>query len=257
MAYASYDRGFKSGYYNISSAGGAAAAPLKPEFIDASEIGLKTEFFDRRLLLDVDGFYYTITDLQVKFVSPALGLPVTANAASARDMGFDATLEAELTSQLLLTANATYADYTYTSYNNVTFFNYSSTSGNPGNLGVQGKSFLGSADGHEVIFAEPWSENVGLRYHTDTSVGEIIANTNVSFHSRAYFDAQNVQRRDAYQLVNATIGWKSLDRSLGVDVWGRNLANEKYYVNFNYAGYSGDYSPGEPLTFGVTVRYHF
>jgi iron complex outermembrane receptor protein len=249
MGYASYNRGFKSGNYNITSAGGAASAPTKPEFVDAYEIGLKSRFFDNKVLLDVSGFYYDVTDLQVKFVSPALGLPVTGNAATARDEGFDATFEAQLTPEFQLTANVTYSDYKYSSYKNVTFFNYIN--------GVQGSSYIADATGKEVIFAEPWSGSVGGRYHVDTSVGEITANLNLSFHAKSYFDAQNALERTPYQLLNASVGWTSMDRKWGVDVWGRNLNSAKYYINYNYAAFSGDYSPGAPMTFGARLRYSF
>jgi iron complex outermembrane receptor protein len=249
MVYASYNRGFKSGFFNITSGGGAATPPTKAEFIDAYDVGFKSQFLDNRLLLDVDGFYYNVSDLQVKFTSPTLGLPIFGNAASAIDKGFDATFEARLTPQLQLTANVTYADYTYQSYNNVTFFNYVN--------GVQGSGYLASAAGKEVIFAEPWSGNVGARYHVNSSMGEWTANANLSFHAKAYFDAQNILARDAYQIFNASLGWRSLDHTWGVDLWGRNLNGAKYYIGESYAAYSGDYSPGQPRMFGVTLHYHY
>ena len=249
MAYASYNRGFKSGNFNITSAGGAASPVIQPEFIDAYEIGLKTQFLDKRVLLDVDAFYYNVTNLQVRFINPVNGLPVNGNAATARDDGVDATLEVALTPQLQLSANATYADFRYSSYKNASFVRFTGT--------LAGSSFVGDATGNEVIFAEPVSGNLGARYHIDTSVGEITANTNVGFHSNTYFDAQNALRRAPFQLLSATVGWRTPDRVWGVDVWGQNLLSAKYATTVNYAGPAGDYSPGPPLSFGATLRYHF
>jgi iron complex outermembrane receptor protein len=249
MAYGSYNRGFKSGNFNITSAGGAASAPIKAEFIDAYEIGLKSQFFDRRVLLDVAGFYYNVTNLQIRYVNPVTGLPVNGNAATARNEGVDASLEVAVTPQFRLTANATYADFRYSSFKNASFIRFTGA--------VAGASYVGDATGNEVIFAEPVSGNLGARYHVETSSGDLTANANVSFHSTTYFDAQNALRRPPFQLLSATVGWRSPDHIWGVDVWGQNLLNAKYPTAFNYAGPAGDYSPAPPLTFGVTLRFHY
>lgn len=247
MFYGSYNRGFKSGYYNIVSNAASAAPPVQAEYIDAYEVGIKSQIFDRKVMLNIAGFYYDVTNLQVKYVGPG-GIPVLGNAAAARNKGLDASLDVQLTPQLQLTANVTYADFKYKSYM-ATFNNY--------NGGVLGSAYIGDASGNRVIFAEPWSGNIGARYHTDTAIGGVFANVNMSFHSTAYFDAQNLQRRAPYQLLNATVGWTSSDRTWGIDIWGRNLTGEKYSNYGAYTSVSGAYSPGAPLTYGITARFHY
>src|SRR3546814_16935007 len=64
MVYASYNRGFKGGGYNIASPN---VAPFRPETLDDWEAGLKSELFDRRLTFNVNGFLYKYRNMQVIF----------------------------------------------------------------------------------------------------------------------------------------------------------------------------------------------
>src|SRR3546814_11114240 len=89
MVYASYNRGFKSGGYNIASPN---VAPFRPETLDDWEAGLKSELFDRRLTFNVNGFLYKYRNMQVIFF-PTGGVagarPVIANAAKSTLYGID------------------------------------------------------------------------------------------------------------------------------------------------------------------------
>src|SRR3546814_12994752 len=62
LGYLSYNRGFKSGVYNILSLTGA---PVRPEIVDAYEAGLKTTFLDRKVRLNVAAFGYGFQDIQL------------------------------------------------------------------------------------------------------------------------------------------------------------------------------------------------
>ena len=91
--YASATRGFKSGGFN-NAAVSAATAGFNPEKLWSYEAGTKTQFFDRRLRLNLTGFIYDYKDLQVRqFLGP--GNAVISNAASARVKGFEAELLAK------------------------------------------------------------------------------------------------------------------------------------------------------------------
>lgn len=63
MIYASYARGYKGGGFNPPSEGNATSS-FAPETVNSFEIGSKNSFFDRRLSLNVTGFYYKYNDYQ-------------------------------------------------------------------------------------------------------------------------------------------------------------------------------------------------
>ena len=62
MGYVSYSTGFKSGGYNLTVSNNP---PYKPEDIKATEVGLKSELFDRHLRLNVSAYNYLYSNIQV------------------------------------------------------------------------------------------------------------------------------------------------------------------------------------------------
>ncbi len=62
MLYVSYSKGFKSGEINPSA---YQVEPVQPEKIQAYEIGMKSQFFNR-LTLNASAFYYDYTNLQLQ-----------------------------------------------------------------------------------------------------------------------------------------------------------------------------------------------
>src|SRR3546814_2343077 len=82
--YASYNRGTHSSGFSI---GGPGTPPYQPEVLDAYEVGLKSRLFDGVLELNMAGFYYDYSNMQVKTV--LVGVTLIENAASSRIYGFD------------------------------------------------------------------------------------------------------------------------------------------------------------------------
>src|SRR3546814_685752 len=102
LAYASYNRGFKSGLYNSIP---PSADVIQPEVLDAYEAGLKTDLLDRRVRLNVAGFYYDYKNLQVTVFTPTSA--VLQNGAKARIYGADVDLNAKVGDHFTLTAGGT------------------------------------------------------------------------------------------------------------------------------------------------------
>src|SRR5690606_29751304 len=69
MGYASYNRGFKSGAYVLSTA--HEWRPTEPELLDAFEIGFKGYAFDRNVQYSGALYYYDYQDLQQALTDPA------------------------------------------------------------------------------------------------------------------------------------------------------------------------------------------
>ena len=89
--YASFNRGFKSGSYSLQS---PLNAPYLPQYIEAYEIGFKSELFDRRLRLNLAGFHYDIEDYQVRSAAVANpGASLILNAATVKVDGAELEFE--------------------------------------------------------------------------------------------------------------------------------------------------------------------
>ena len=64
--YASYARGFKGAAVNIDNV--SSSESVKPEFVNAVEVGIKSELFDERLYFNLSGFYAEYNDFQSQTV---------------------------------------------------------------------------------------------------------------------------------------------------------------------------------------------
>ncbi|MFD2497723.1 TonB-dependent receptor domain-containing protein [Rhizorhabdus histidinilytica] len=85
--YAKYTNGFKAGGFNgLEHTGAAAALSFGPEYVDGYEAGIKSQWFNRRLTLNVAVFRNDFSDLQVS-ASQNFGVGVVnviGNAGGAR-----------------------------------------------------------------------------------------------------------------------------------------------------------------------------
>jgi iron complex outermembrane receptor protein len=97
-AYATYARSYKSGGINLSGLplDGSnnpilSAATVKPEKVNHYELGLKTQFLDRRLTLNLAGFWTEISDYQATVTNGQLGVlrGYLANAGKVRTRGLE------------------------------------------------------------------------------------------------------------------------------------------------------------------------
>jgi iron complex outermembrane receptor protein len=94
MMYANYSTGFKSGSFDVRAlaiANGSANSPVRPESIEAYEVGFKSSLLNRKLQFNAAMFHYDWKDLQAFAVDPVLG-PVFINLPRSRLQGVEAEL---------------------------------------------------------------------------------------------------------------------------------------------------------------------
>lgn len=73
MVYAKQSRGYRSGGQQLRTFTTADSAPFQPEIVNEQEIGLKYEFFDRRVRLNLAGYHNKINDAQRSHRARAAG----------------------------------------------------------------------------------------------------------------------------------------------------------------------------------------
>ncbi|MBI1251105.1 MAG: TonB-dependent receptor [Alphaproteobacteria bacterium] len=121
LAYASYTRGYNAG--GFSARAGTVAdvtTPFDPEFINAYEVGFKSDWFDRRARLNVALFYNDYEDKQEEAIQP--GPPPTftsttvRNVSGARIMGLEVEATAILNDYFRIDASLGVMDGEYTDY---------------------------------------------------------------------------------------------------------------------------------------------
>lgn len=97
LTYFLYSRGFKSGGWNGRAASAAALGPYDPEFVDAFELGLKSDWLEGLVRANVALFWNKYRDKQEEIVVPAPDSPlgqetIVENASEARTRGVELEL---------------------------------------------------------------------------------------------------------------------------------------------------------------------
>jgi iron complex outermembrane receptor protein len=243
LGYVSYNRGIKSGGFNMINAGTPGYAP---EVLDAYEAGLKTEFLNRTVRLNTAVFFYDYKDIQVFNITGG-GAIRTQNAAAARVYGLDMDLAWRVTPRFTLTAGLGILHSEYTSFPNATF-----TPASP----LQGRQTSGDASGNELVYAPNVSANLSMDYRIPSSTGEFRLNFAVSYRDSVFVSADNRLQIPSYFLANASIGWTSRNDRFGVRLWVRNLFNEDYYANRTEQALGDIQYLAPPITAGITLSTH-
>ncbi|HWU95688.1 MAG TPA: TonB-dependent receptor, partial [Sphingomonas sp.] len=127
-AYATYARSFKSGGINLSglplnstSTGvDLSTQTVKPEKVDHFEIGLKTQFLDRRLTINAAGFWTEIRDYQATVNNNAINVirGYLANAGKVRSRGFEWDASFRPGKAFNIYFNGAYTDAKYIDFKN-------------------------------------------------------------------------------------------------------------------------------------------
>lgn len=255
MAYATYSRGYKSGTFNTIP---VSLAVARPEIVDAYELGLKTQFFDRKVRLNISAYYYDLKNPQVQIVDgPSIEVE---NAKSARIKGVDVEAQAVVAQGFVLNAGAAYTHARYHSYNNAVFVDLNPNT-NPalGPVGGDAAARAGDASGNLMPRTPKLTLNAGASYHLDSSLGGFDFDANYYYNDGFYWQADNRLRQGSYNIVNAGVGYTIPNSSYKVRAWGKNLFSEKYYTSaLQNTGPGGDVgTPGAPRTYGVTVSAAF
>lgn len=242
--YASYSRGYKSGGYNFDRAGFTTPATpnardlaFSQETVDAYELGVKGEFFDRTLRANLAVFKQKFSGFQlieytgINFVVRSLDEAVTEG------------VELELTwmpiDGLTLTNGTSYTDAYYPNI--------------AGNLTYAGREMEQSPD---------WVNVSSVTYEFPVADGLVgVAYADARYSSEFFtggFDPNRIQ--SSFTTVNARFSLRSEAGDWAVDLWARNLFDTEYYRRVIPATFqAGSYSAflGDPRTYGITLRRDF
>jgi iron complex outermembrane receptor protein len=115
MLYASWSKGFKSGGWTTRLSDPILSgdqAQFGPEFAKTTELGVKSELFERRLLVNSAVFYTNYDGIQLNFQEGAS--PVLHNAGNARIKGIEVESQAIIGGGFSLSLAGGYLDAKYT-----------------------------------------------------------------------------------------------------------------------------------------------
>ena len=245
LGYVSYNRGIKSGGFNILNVNNPA---YEPERLDAFETGLKTEFLDGDVTLNLGGFYYDYSNLQViQFINFAQSV---VNGAKAEIYGLDVDFHARLAEGFSLNGGLELLHAEFTDYQNA--------------VGSIPKPAGGAtlitvdASGNRIPQAQKFAASLAADYETGLSFGTLHFNVTGNYNGNYYLEPDNFLKQGDYVILNASVKWTSANERYSFSVWGRNLADEDVITNgtSQAIGYPISYGQ-QPQTFGITAGVNF
>jgi iron complex outermembrane receptor protein len=294
LAYASYNRGFRSGTFVPQA---TPILVLQPEVVDAYELGIKTDLFDRRVRFNLAGYYYDQTNVQV--VQIIAGTQNVYNAKGARIKGLDGDISFQVTDGLRIFGGFNYTDARYTDFTDAiisvpypvaasappfstTQFTYvdsqtGQTVANPVCLGtflpptittqaardafyrarLGGNCLLrGDASGNRLQNTPEWTFSIGGNWAIPTSAGKFTLAGNVYYNSGFAATPDERVIQPGYTTIDASLSWEPMDH-FSIRVWGKNLTDEFYRTQLSASNSGDNGTSAAPRTYGVTLGFDF
>lgn len=263
LFYAKFSRGYQAPGYNafpgvFTNGSGGLYSPIntfEPEKLDAYEVGAKTQFLDRRVTLNVAGFYYKYSNLQVQHTIGPSQVEIQ-NAASATVKGIEGSLTVVPVRGLTLSGNLTYLDAKYDRFCEPT------SQANPiaGDPICAGTVSDADRSGNQLTNAPKWQGGVAVSYTVPVgTLGEIHANGSYFYQSNSYFASNNepLQATGSINQFDARLGFQ-LTGGPEIYAYGKNLTNESHLDTAARATALTIFQHyADPRTYGVGVRYRF
>jgi iron complex outermembrane receptor protein len=272
--YASYSQGFKSGGWNFSGAPSPALLlPIKPEIVDAYEIGFKTA--SRLFRFDIAAFYYDYRDIHVsQFVpdplctpsptQPCGTRPLTTNGPKSEIYGIDGQVTFTPTEALNIRLGAAYLHARY-----IDFATATGTGLNPV-TNVNIPSQVQDWSNKEMARSPSFSGTAGIDYELETAQGTFVFALTGSFTTSYVVNNPSLfgpvagalankqrYRQGGYALLNGQINWTDSSEHFYLGVFAKNLTNKRYFINYSALG-SGDVGVyAAPRVVGVKAGYKF
>ncbi len=278
LLYASVSTGFKSGI--LFAATGSNYS--RPETLTAYTVGSKNRFFDNKLQLNVEAFYWAYKDQQISHLAPAQvattpagpifgPIYITENAGSATIYGAEAELLFQPTRNDLLSANV---QYLHTNYDSLNYQYYSTTGiapvvGCPTTLttaigaSAAARIYAVNCSGRPLVNAPRWVLNAAYEHTFDLGgAGRVRAGADTRVETSRYLsiDFVDVGRQGSYMMSNAHLTYETESGAFALTGFVNNIEDELVFSNtVQSPAKSGTFynQIRPPRTYGVRASVKF
>jgi len=261
MTYAKFGTGYRSGGFNVRASSVGQRFDFPPEKATAGEVGIKSEFFDRRVRLNASLWYTDYKDLQTTVYTNTAGGAASGftNPAKATFQGFEAEFTSIPFRHFTLSASIGYTDADYKEL----FFPAPGT-------GV----ITNYADISHFVYVPKWTANASAQYEVpETGFGDLMFRVDYSTKSRRWFHQNNLATLNpfndqisspAHYNLDARISLSNIPLgmsrgSLGLSAYVENLTDRHYPVSgidFGALGFAGNVF-NMPRRFGLDLKFKY
>jgi iron complex outermembrane receptor protein len=257
LAYATYSRGSKSGGLSLGDLPAGISPVVKPETVNAWELGVKSQFWDRRVTLNAAAYWTEVKNYQAgvteQIGTTSSSIRYISNIPGVRSRGFELDLTVAPTEWIRFSGSAAYNQATYKDYRNAQV-----APENRNLTQIQDLTGVQLANAPKFIYniAADLVQPVSLLTPSDELY------TRLDYNHRSSNDTSGSNsiytRIPGYGLANARIGVRLQDARYDLAVWVTNLFDKQYFESLgasNQGLITG--ALGTPRTFGGTLRVRF
>jgi len=237
LLYTSYSTGFKSGGWTTRLIfPSSTESEFGPEKSATLEVGFKSSLLQNRLSTDVALFSTLYKDIQLPFIAPGFGTPVTMNAGTARINGAELEASAIVVHGLKMSSSLAYLDARYTELQ-------------AGATGIT----LGS----DLPKTPKWKASLSPQYTFPVFRGEFRAALQYTYTSSLYNDTENTPllRRPSTDMLDGSVSYAATS-GWTLTVGCTNLTNGRFLIagaaQPSVIGYFGTYN--EPREWYLQLR---
>ena len=240
MVYASASKGYMVGGYNpyCSMNPTTQTFTYDEEKTWNYEAGIKTSWFNNKLMANLSIFYIDIKDKQVSEV--VSNIVSITNAADAHSQGCEFEIQARPIRGLDI-----FAGFGYTE---AEFDDFKATEWNDTYTALVENDY----EDNDLQYAPNYTYNLSVQYRHESG---FFGRADFLGTDNFYGDHANTAEADSYEIVNLRLGYES--EHFDLILWGKNLFDEEYLT---YVAPYGAYNvgvDGPPQTFGATITYRF
>ncbi len=226
--YTYYSKGYRSGGFNFRNAAPTVIppGPTREEEVQTVELGLKTEFANGRVRLNLAVFRNEITDAQreINVGDPnhagVVVLQATINAGDVTIDGFEADFVALVTDNISI--NASYGKMNG-DYDRID----PSVAQIEADLGLPFPLI-----GGEPPRLAPTNYSVGFSWDIPAGgLGLFNVAGNYSFREAHFYDDSNLNKFEDQKRFNASVNWFAPNEQRQVSIYGKNLTDQPNYGN--------------------------
>lgn len=218
LTYISYSEGFRSGGFNGRNSDPANIGPFDPEFVDNYELGMKGDFADNTVRLNLAAFYTDYSDKQEEVIE-ADGFggsnTVVRNASTVEIMGLEGELTWVLSENFQLNANFGYLDAQYDEYL----------------ADLSGDGIITDNSDLELRRVPEWTGGINGLYTMAIGPGNLSAFVGYRYTDEYWVEVRNDPRGllDDRGVWDATVSYEwdmANNRSVKITAYGRDLTDE-------------------------------
>jgi iron complex outermembrane receptor protein len=249
MTYLQASTGYKGGGINPRPFYVSQERAFDPETLTTYELGLKTDFADNRVRVNVAAFFNKYEDIILR-LNNCLYAPVgqqspcqqPANVGSADVKGIELESNMILGGGFSIDLSASWLDFEYTETN---------------------QAVTGIPTSYITPFTPEKKGSLGLQWETKFAGDHsFVARADWAYQSMVFGDAFNnpFNRIPSYGTGNLRLTWRGPDEHWEASAEVMNITDKLYYLatnDYSASAGSSSYSPGLPRTWALTVKRKF